>query len=498
MVRFRDAVVSAPNRTAVHGSDRTLTFAELDYCIRQVAGQLTDHGVGRGARVGVSLHRSADLVVALLAVWRVGAAYVPLDPAYPQDRLTYMVESADVRTVLAEADSRTAWPTGVETILLEGAGSAQAPDADPAVGESSLADPAYVIFTSGSTGVPKGVEATRGGVASLIADLENAGYYAEQPRMVAWNASLSFDASVQQWARICRGDSIVVFGDSERTDPNVLRARLDELEVNDLDLTPSHWTLLREVLLAPKADGRTLRLFMGGEPVPTHVWKELGEARQDGIVEAINLYGTTECTVDSTATWITGEGPHIGRPLPGFTAYVLDDALRPVAVGEPGELYLAGAAVANGYVNQPALTSQRFVADPFAVGSRMYRTGDRVRLRPDGTIDYLGRVDRQIKIRGYRVELDEIGTALTSHPGVTEAVVILYATATIGDQLVGYYVSSGERAPRARELRQHLASLLPPYMIPSAFVMLTTMPLSVNGKIDHRALPVETLWPGAY
>jgi amino acid adenylation domain-containing protein len=472
-----------------------LTFAELDDRTRQVAGQLADHGIGRGARVGVSLHRGADLVVALLAVWRVGAAYVPLDPAYPQDRLTYMVESADVRTVLAEADSGTAWPTGVETILLADAVSAQATDPDVVTAESPLTDPAYVIFTSGSTGMPKGVEVTRGGVASLIADLEDAGYYAEQPRVVAWNASFSFDASVQQWARICRGDSIVVISDSERTDPDAVRARLDEHAVDDL--TPSHWTLLRETLLAPTADGRTLRLFMGGEPVPADVWKELGQARQDGMIEAINLYGPTECTVDSTATWITGEGPHIGRPLPGFAAYVLDDALRAAAVGEPGELYLAGAAVANGYVNQPALTAQRFVADPFAVGGRMYRTGDRVRLRPDGTIDYLGRVDRQIKIRGCRVELDEIETALAEHPDVGEAVVILYATATVGDQLVGYYVSSGERAPRARELQEHLAGLLPPYMIPSAFVMLTAMPLSVNGKVDHRALPVEALWPSA-
>jgi acyl-coenzyme A synthetase/AMP-(fatty) acid ligase/acyl carrier protein len=397
-----------------------------------------------------------------------------------------MVERADVRTVLAEADSGTAWPTEVETILLADAVSVQATDPDVVALESSLADPAYVIFTSGSTGTPKGVEVARGSVASLVADLEDAGYYAAQPRVVAWNASLSFDASVQQWARICRGDSIVVIDDSERMDPDVIRARLDEHAVDDLDLTPSHWTLLRETLLAPTADGRTLRLFMGGEPVPADVWKELGHAHQDGIIEAINLYGPTECTVDSTATWITGDGPHIGRPLPGFAAYVLDAALRVTAVGEPGELYLAGASVANCYVKQPALTAQRFVADPFAVGGRMYRT-----------IDYLGRVDRQIKIRGYRVELDEIETALAEHPDVGEAVVILHGSATVGDQLVGYYVSKGERAPRARELQEHLVGLLPPYMIPSAFVMLTAMPLSVNGKVDHRALPVDALWSGA-
>ncbi|MFF4925295.1 amino acid adenylation domain-containing protein [Kitasatospora sp. NPDC001261] len=494
MVRFRRAVESTPDRMAVRGTDRTLTFAELDQDVRQLAGRLAERGLGRGARVGVSMHRGADLVVALLAVWRIGAAYVPLDPAYPQERLTHMVTSAGLRTVLAEPGNGPAWPAGVDVLTL--ADALAAPAADAPAAQASPADPAYVIFTSGSTGTPKGVEATRGGVAALAADLEDAGFYADRPRVVAWNASISFDASVQQWARICRGDSIVVIGENERTDPAVLRALLDEHAVDDLDLTPSHWEVLREALLAPTADGRVLRLFMGGEPVPAEVWRELGEARAAGTVEAINLYGPTECTVDATAGWITGEGPHIGFPLPGFTAHVLDEHLRAAPVGEPGELYLAGPSVTTGYVGRPALTAQRFVADPTGTGRRMYRTGDRVRLRPDGAIDYLGRVDRQIKIRGYRVELGEIEAALAAHPGVRTAAVVLHGTATAGDQLVGYVVPEGGSAPHARELQEHLGGLLPSFMVPSAFVTLEAMPLSVNGKVDHRALPAvdEALW----
>ncbi|GAA3016874.1 hypothetical protein GCM10010519_53520 [Streptomyces lactacystinicus] len=496
IARFRQAVASTPDRLAVRGTDRTLTFAELDHDVRRLAAQLAERGLGRGARVGVSMHRGADLVVALLAVWHVGAAYVPLDPAYPQDRLAHMVAGADLRTVLAEPGNGPTWPTGVDVITLADALAAPTAAPDAPAAETSPADPAYVIYTSGSTGTPKGVEATRGGVAALAADLEAAGFYADRPRTVAWNASISFDASVQQWARICRGDSIVVIGENERTDPAVLRALLDEHAVDDLDLTPSHWEVLREALLAPTADGRVLRLFMGGEPVPADVWRELGEARDAGTVEAINLYGPTECTVDATAAWITGAGPHIGRALPGFTAHVLDEGLRPAAAGEPGELYLAGPSVTIGYVGRPALTAQRFVADPAGTGRRMYRTGDRVRLRPDGTIDYLGRVDRQIKIRGYRVELGEIEAALAAHPEVRTAAVVLHATATAGDQLVGYVVPEGESAPRARELQEHLGGVLPSFMVPSAFVTLDAMPLSVNGKVDHRALPAvdEALW----
>lgn len=362
----------------------------------------------------------------------------------------------------------------------------------------SARTPAYVIYTSGSTGVPKGVETTRGAVAALVAGLEEAGLYDHGHRVVAWNASVSFDASVQQWARVCRGDTVVVLGEAERTDPALLRAVLDEHGVHDLDLTPSHWPLLRDDLLVRAAEGRRLRLFMGGEPVPEGTWRELAAAHDARRLEAVNLYGPTECTVDATAAWIEDFAPHIGRPLPGVRCHVLDAALRPVPFGEEGELYLAGRQLAVGYVNRPALTATRFVADPFAAdGTRMYRTGDLVRRRPDNSLEFRGRSDRQVKLRGHRMELGDIEAALTTHPGVAAAVVTLHSGTAAGEQLAAYYVAAtgaagdtpatGTLTPGT--LRAHLAAALPQFMLPTAYLALDALPLTVNGKVDLAALP---------
>ncbi|MFV8131639.1 non-ribosomal peptide synthetase [Streptomyces syringium] len=495
LARFRQAVAAAPDRAAVHDERGGLTFAELDRRTAQVGKALTVRGAAPGEHIGVSLPRGADLVVALLAVWRAGAAYVPLDPAYPTERLHAMVRDAGIRTLLTADDDR-AWPEGVQTLSL---GELPAPaDRNPAPPVPTPAHaPAYVIYTSGSTGTPKGVETTRGGVASLVSGLEAAGMYAEEPRVVAWNASVSFDASVQQWARVCRGDTLVVLGEEERTDPARLCEVLDRHGVHDLDLTPSHWHLLRADLLVRAAEGRRLRLFMGGEPVPGPTWRELAAERAGGRLEALNLYGPTECTVDATATWIEGGSPHIGHPLPGVRAHVLDAALRPVADGAEGELFLAGAGVAAGYVGRPALTATRFVADPFAAdGTRMYRTGDKVRRRADQALEYLGRIDRQVKIRGYRVELGEIEAALATHPGVATAVVTLHSSPAAGEQLAAYLVAAdgtkGSAAVAAASpdaLREHLAKTLPQYMLPTAYVTLDVLPLTVNGKVDLAALP---------
>ncbi|MGX8909924.1 non-ribosomal peptide synthetase [Streptomyces netropsis] len=495
LARFQQAVAATPDRAAVHDERGGLTFAELDRRTAQVGKALAVRGAAPGEHIGVSLPRGADLVVALLAVWRAGAAYVPLDPAYPTERLHAMVRDAGIRTLLTADDDR-AWPEGVQTLSLNELPASADPNPAPPVPTPAHA-PAYVIYTSGSTGTPKGVETTRGGVASLLSGLEAAGMYAVEPRVVAWNASVSFDASVQQWARVCRGDTLVVLGEEERTDPARLCEVLDRHGVHDLDLTPSHWHLLRADLLVRAAEGRRLRLFMGGEPVPGPTWRELAAERAGGRLEALNLYGPTECTVDATATWIEGSSPHIGHPLPGVRAHVLDAALRPVADGAEGELFLAGAGVAAGYVGRPALTATRFVADPFAAdGTRMYRTGDKVRRRADKALEYLGRIDRQVKIRGYRVELGEIEAALATHPGVATAVVTLHSSATAGEQLAAYVVAADGTEGAATvaaaspdALREHLAKSLPQYMLPTAYLTLDALPLTVNGKVDLAALP---------
>ncbi|MFJ5548550.1 amino acid adenylation domain-containing protein [Streptomyces sp. NPDC093225] len=497
LARFLRAARSHPDRPAVHGTDGSLTFAALEERTRLLAGALIARGVTPGDRVGIHLERGAQLVVALLATWRAGAAYVPLDRAYPHERLAFMAEEAGIQVLVAGegADTRFA-PAGVEVVDP----AAPGPSAAVPVDDLPAADAAaYVIFTSGSTGRPKGVAATRAGVASLISALEEFGAYAPEPRTVAWNASVSFDASVQQWARVCRGDSVVVLDEEVRKDPERLTELLDEHGVTDLDLTPSHWEMLRTALLRPRADGRVPRLFMGGEPVPERTWRELSDAAARGVLDALNLYGPTECTVDATAAWIIGEGPHIGDALPGNRLHVLDGEGRQVPDGEAGELYIAGPRLALGYVNQPELTAERFPTDPFgAPGERMYRTGDLVRRTPHG-LEFLGRADRQVKFRGYRMELGEIEHALAAHPDVATAVVVVRPAdaADAGDRLVAYLVPAAGAPTAPALLRKHAAQSLPEFMLPSDYVFLGTLPLTPNGKIDTAALPAPEAAPVA-
>ncbi|AXX31945.1 Siderophore biosynthesis non-ribosomal peptide synthetase module [Actinosynnema pretiosum subsp. pretiosum] len=346
------------------------------------------------------------------------------------------------------------------------------------------ADPAYVIYTSGTTGRPKGVQVHRGGVANLLAKLERAGIYRSAHGRVACNAGMSFDASVQQWVRVCRGDTLVLVDEELRTDPPRMAEFLRDQAITDLDVTPSHWDLLRAWVNDDAPRG--LRVFIGGEPVPEHIWRELAAAPWG---DAVNLYGPTECTVDSTAAFVTGDQPHIGRELDGVRALVLDDALRPVPTGETGELHLAGPSLANGYVGRPGLTAERFVPDPRAEGERMYRTGDLVRRRADGALDYLGRVDRQVKLRGFRLELGEVEAVLRRHDDIA-AVTVQLADSPTGPALVAYYtVVAGSAPPSADDLRRHTSTWLPDYMVPSAFVVLDAFPLTTNGKMDVAALP---------
>ncbi len=487
--RFAAAVAAGPRRAAVVAPDHTLTFADLDTAVAGATGQLVARGIGPGSLVGLSLPRCADQVVAILAVLRAGAAYLPLDPDYPAARLEFMVTDAGVDLVLTGAGDTPAWAGEVPCTHLNPAGPTGRP-AEPARAPTS-ADPAYVIYTSGSTGRPKGVMVGRGALAQLLAALEHGGVHPDEPAVVGWNASISFDASVQQWLRVCRGDTLVLLPARLRLEPTQLGEYLRHHRVTDLDVTPSHWAVLAEHC-TPSA-GRTapLRLLIGGEPVPERMWEELSAARSAGLVEAVNLYGPTEATVDATAATVAGAGPHIGRPLPGVGAHVLDDKLHPVPDDEIGELYLSGSGVAIGYLNRPGPTAQRFVPDPTGAG-RMFRTGDLVRRRADGNLDFIGRVDRQVKISGLRVELGEIEAAMCSHPEV-ETAVVLPRDGARGSLLVAWYTGRDGRPPAESDVRDAVADRLPAALVPVVFTpVVGQLPRTANGKLDVAALPDPT------
>ncbi|MFF6887888.1 amino acid adenylation domain-containing protein [Streptomyces sp. NPDC012421] len=488
-------LATAPGgRTAVVAADRTLTFGELRAEAAAVAARLTALGVGPESVVALCLPRGAGLATALIGTLTAGAAYLPVDPALPAERRAYLLaDSGADLVVVQDADGEDAG-ADTRTVTLAELTAPRAGQAAPYRPVPVTADTlAYVIYTSGSTGRPKGVEIGRGAVSLLLAELEGVGAATGEGRRVGWNASPSFDASVQQWVRLCRGDTLVMIDEETRRDPTLLAAFVDAQGLTDLDITPSHADPLLDLLTA---DGgpRPLTLLIGGEAISPALWDRLAAAHTSGLLRALNLYGPTECTVDATAGWIDRPGqPHIGAVLPGLSTRLLDEKLAPVAPGETGELYLTGPRLARGYRNRPALTAERFVADPAgdaAAGVRAYRTGDRCRLLPDGRLAYLGRADGQVKLRGHRIELPEIEAALTRQDGVAEAAVVLGEDAAGSPALLAYH-----RGGDADALRTALAATLPAYMLPSAFVAVDRFATTSSGKLDRAALPTRAETP---
>ncbi|MEV7831285.1 non-ribosomal peptide synthetase [Streptomyces subrutilus] len=498
-VDLLEHLAQAPaDRAAVAAGDRGLTFGALRSEAMRIAARLAARGIGPESVVALCLPRGADLVAALIGTLTAGAAYLPVDPKLPAERRRYLVEDAGADLVVtAGPDAEPLAPRVAHLAVAELTAPDDGPDpvfAPVPVSGDSLA---YVIYTSGSTGRPKGVEIGRAAASALLAELEGAGIAVTRGGRVGWNASPSFDASVQQWVRVCRGDTLVMIDEDTRADPALLARLIDEQALTDLDITPSHADPLLDLI---SADGgpRPLTLLVGGEAISPALWRRLGEKDAQGVLRTVNLYGPTECTVDSTAGWVDpGDAtPHIGSVLPGLRMRVLDADLNPVGPGESGELYLAGPRVARGYRRRPALTAERFVADsgtPGADGApehggRMYRTGDLVRLLPGGRLGYLGRADGQVKLRGHRIELPEIEAALTAGEGVAEAAVLLLDEVHGAPGLVAYY-RAGTAAVTEALLRERLVAALPAYMVPSAFVAVDRFPTTANGKLDRAALP---------
>ncbi|MCX4521944.1 amino acid adenylation domain-containing protein [Streptomyces anulatus] len=506
---FADVAGRYPDRTALVAPDGELTYRELDRRSGSVAAALLARGAGPEQRVGLLLGRGTALLTALLGVLRCGAAFVPFDPALPLERLAFMLADSGARWLLTDRATAASVPgelfvrqrvstlTGappttavtpdvqvlwVDRLLQE------APDGVPDLPPVDARSLAYVLYTSGTTGQPKGVAVEHGSVAALVDALARARVTDGSARRVGWNASVSFDASVQQWSRVCRGDTLVLLDDRVRQDPDELARLIERERLTDLDMTPSHLALLVDRLdRTPRKN--PLRLLIGGEALSVGLWDELRELEESGAVRAVNLYGPTECTVDATAAPVAERGtPHLGEPLPGVRVHVLDSRLCPVADGEPGEIYLAGSGVARGYDEIPGLTAQRFVPDLFAGdGSRMYRTGDLARRRPGGELEYLGRRDGQVKLRGHRIELGEIESLLMRVPGVRQVVAALHDDLPGGRGIAVHYTSRGGQVPAAA-LREAAQRELPAYMMPSAFAPVDRIPTTPTGKANRAAL----------
>ncbi|MYQ76395.1 MULTISPECIES: non-ribosomal peptide synthetase [unclassified Streptomyces] len=470
------------DRTAVVSGDLELTFDQFRQRAASFADGIARLGAGPESVVALCLPRGADLVTAIVGTLTAGAAYLPVDPALPEERRRLLLEDSGADLVVTDGTGPVLpGPRAVtvgELTALPGEAFAPVP-----VGPDALA---YVIYTSGSTGRPKGVEIARGSVSLLLRELEDEGAAPGEGRRVGWNASPSFDASVQQWVRLSRGDTLVMMDEETRRDPALLAAFIDAQGLTDLDITPSHAEPLLD-LLTPDGGPRPLTLLVGGEAIGPALWDRLADAHRAGVLRAVNVYGPTECTVDATAGWIEEPGePHIGAVLPGLRMRLLDARMAPVGPGEAGELYLAGPRIARGYRRSPHLTAQRFVADPFgAPGSRMYRTGDRCRLLPDGRLVHLGRLDGQVKLRGHRIEVQEIEATL-SRAGATEAAVVLGEDAGGTPCLIAYH-----RGGDATALRTAVAGALPSYMTPSAFVAVDRFATTPSGKLDRSALPAR-------
>ncbi|MFI7673411.1 amino acid adenylation domain-containing protein [Actinophytocola sp. NPDC049390] len=452
-----------PDRTALVAADRSLTYAELNAAANRLARTLVAQGAGPGALVALKLPRGADLVVAILAVLKSGAGYLPVDTAYPAERIAFMLDDAAPALELALPLPET---STVDTDLT---------DADR-LAPLRAEHPAYVIYTSGSTGRPKGVVVEHRNLTAYLAYARAA--YPSLSGTVLMHSPVSFDLTVTALlGPLTAGGTVRVAGLDEPA------ARAGDAPAF-LKATPGQLPLL-DTALSPTGD-----LVLGGEGFTAEQLADWRAANPGATV--VNEYGPTEATVGCVAARIApGEelptGPvSIGTPIPGMRAYVLDARLRPVPPGVVGELYVAGPQVARGYLNRPALTADRFLPDPYTAGERMYRTGDLARWR-DGTLDYLGRTDHQVKVRGMRVELEEISSAMLANPDVREAVVLLR-----DETLVGYLVGS----PDLDVLATELAATLPEHMVPAAFVTLDALPLTPNGKLDRDALPEPTAQEG--
>jgi amino acid adenylation domain-containing protein len=489
----RAVAASRADDLAVRDGLGPLTYAELDSSANALAHRLRELGVQPGDRVGLCHGRSAATVIGALATLKAGAAYVGMDPAYPEARLGFMLRDAEVAVLLTQPsmiDRLVSIPVAVvdlDSFVAETGGADQPPE-DLATTD----DVAYVIYTSGSTGTPKGVEVSHRNLLSLV-HWHHGAFGVDGTDRASVLASPAFDASGWEvWPYLAAGASLHIPDDAATASPRLLRDWLTDLGIT-ITFVPTQMAELLLDLSWPR-DGPLRFMLTGGDvlhrrPPPNTPFT------------LVNNYGATEATVVSTSGFVTpgmgdGGAPSVGRAIPGTRLYVLDEDGQPVQAGAAGELFIGGNGVAVGYVNRSTATAERFVADFFSSepDARLYRTGDRVRIGLEGDVHFLGRLDNQVQIRGQRVELDEVAASLTSHPTVSRCVVTAQEDSHGDLRMVAYVVTQGTALDRG-ELRAHLAKWLPQYMIPKAFVEMETLPVTANGKLDRNALPPPSRAP---
>lgn len=480
-----------PHAVALACGARRMTYAELDDCSSRVAARLQALGVGPDVLAAVCLERSVEMIVALLGVMKAGGAYLPLDPNYPAERLQFMLEDSRARVLITHSSLLHRLPeVSGRTLLIDSLPGQAPPLVRPRLSPDNLA---YAIYTSGSTGTPKGVLLHHRGLTNLVLAQTRGFGLTPQSRVLQF-ASFSFDASVSEiFMALTTGAALYLAPAETLLSPSGLVRLMQEEEITTITLPPSFLTMV-----APEQLPHLSCLISAGEACPWDLALRWRQGRR-----FFNAYGPTETTIGPAYHEVTGmvEGTHsvpVGRPIANTRFYILDEHLTPVPEGAAGELYIGGAGLARGYLNQPAATAEKFLPDPFAdtPGSRLYRTGDLARYLPGGAVELLGRVDHQVKVRGFRIELSEIEAALENQPGVLSAVV-LAREGSRGERYLAAYVVPADPLLDAAKLRASLKRRLPDYMVPAWIVILDKLPLTANGKVDRKALPDPRTLPGA-
>ncbi len=482
--RIAKTADSFPNKTAIYDHSGRYSYREIEASANQFARYLLSQGFNSSKLVAVCLDRSFDLVTTLIGIWRAGLGYIPLDPTYPDKRIEMIIEDSSAPPVITSKKYRERFPSNCSVICIEEIKStiAKFETSAPSVTYSPL-DTAYVIFTSGSTGRPKGVQIPQGAVENFICAMARSPGYSENDLLLAIT-TISFDISVLElFLPLSVGGAVIVASAEQAREPKMLEQFVAEFDVTVMQATPATWQMLFD---GGWKGHKNLKVLCGGEAFPKH----LADLLLANCGEVWNVYGPTETTVWSSTQRIEDSSClTIGRPIDNTTMYVLDEGLRLVPPGAHGELWIGGYGVADGYIGRDELTAERFCKNPFDDTDRIYRTGDLARIRPDGDFECLGRIDFQTKIRGFRIELGEIETALMSHNQVAVGAVVARENDQGRKYLAAYIVTQKGQDIEIESLRRYLSEKLPDYMVPNRFMVLPSLPMTPNNKVDRKALP---------